>query len=128
MIAFKVFIENEDKVLTPYYFSHCGFLYSRTEINKRREGFGPFACYDTVKNVLWDSPWLATSRLYPNTVCFSVEVTKSDSTHIWSPANKLPLTNGRLQSYVILVDDFKLVEQIDLIAEGSKLEKLKGEK
>ncbi len=114
MIAYKVFIENEDGVLTPYYFSRCGFLYSRTELNERRDGYGPFSCYDTLRSVLWDSPWLATSPNYKNTLCFSVEITKSASEHIWSPGNKLPLSNEELTKYTVLADDFKLVEQINL--------------
>lgn len=114
MVAHKVFIENEDGVLIPYG-GQCGFLYSRTETNKRREGYGPFCCFDTLESVLYEIPWLATEAgNYKHVKVFSVEIDESNDEHIWTPGNRLPLSNGKLEHFVILADTFKLVEQITL--------------
>lgn len=119
MIAYKIFVVNEAKVLTPHYFSRCGFLYSKTDINRRREGYGPFACYDTLKNLAQDVPWLIkTPNQYDNIVCWAVQIIKSNDKHIWSPGNKLPLGHGTLEPYVILVDTFILIREINLPKEA----------
>lgn len=112
MKAYKIFNRNEDGKLTPYYMSHCGFIYG--EVNKRRDGYGPFCCYRTLRDTVYESPWLVKSNQYPNTVCFEVEVTPSKDEHIWSPANKLPMPGGKLERTTFLVDDFKIVKEINL--------------
>ena len=114
MIAYKLFVENESGDLAPFGYHWGGFIYSRTGVNQPRKGYGPFACYDSLEAVAWDCGYLEGHKQFHKTRLFEVEITESLHKHIWSPWNKLPLSNGKLSEGVVLADEFKIVEQLEL--------------